>query len=146
MKKSETITDYILIRATTNSEWDSCDFAIIKLSDEWRDTMQQRIKAVEPFKNDSYFYHLSFWDAPEGFYKNIDEDDLVGEILKTESDWCFIAIDETELEKLPVPENKLEAQQILVMKNGYARFTAIGKHSGEDFYTSDFNINELIKK
>ncbi len=72
MQKSETPTEYVIIKAYTNSEWDSCGFAIIHVSDEWRTTMQKRFEAIEPFKEDYTFYNHSYRDAPEGFYETPD--------------------------------------------------------------------------
>jgi hypothetical protein len=146
MERSEQPTPYIFIRAYIQSEWDNCDFAIIKLTDEWLENMRRRIALLEPFKEDSTFYSHQYWDKPEGFFTNMLEDgeDIAEIILKGESQWIFVTLEENELDLFPVPENAIGNYQLVLSTYGSARFTANGKHTGEEFYTADFNIEEFI--
>ena len=50
MKISNEPTPYLLLKAGTDSAWDCCDFAIVYLSKEWRQTQSGRLEAVKPFK------------------------------------------------------------------------------------------------
>jgi hypothetical protein len=145
MKKENHNTGYVMLKAFTNSEWDACDFVIVKVTDEWRQVMQKRLELVIPFKEDNSFYHHSYWESPEGFFKNPDdESQSADEIIGENEDWCFVSLEEKELENLPVPENSLECHQLIIDRYGNASFKAYGKHSGEDFYTADFHINKLF--
>ncbi len=54
-------------------------------------------------------------------------------------------LDENELENYPVPENRLDAYQLIITKYGTAQFKAYGKHTGEEFYTEDFDISLFVK-
>ncbi len=47
MKKSIKATEYLLIKAKTNCEWDNGDFAIIHITDDWKQTQQKRLEAVK---------------------------------------------------------------------------------------------------
>lgn len=80
MNISDKPTNRILVRSRTDSEWDSCDFAIITLSEDWRKTQLERLEAIKPFANDRYFLSMHFFDGAADFYQlgsdglsNIDE-------------------------------------------------------------------------
>jgi len=147
MKRSDQPTEYIFIKAYTNSEWDYCDFAIIRITEQWRTVMRKRLNLLEPFKYDNSFYSHHYWDSPEGFYTNIvdeEDTDITDLILKEDEEWAFVTLAENELNTFPVPENRLDTHQLVLTKFGSARFKAYGKHSGEEFYTEDFGIEEFV--
>ncbi len=77
MKISNEPTPYLLLKAGTDSAWDCCDFAIVYLSKEWRQTQSGRLEAVKPFKDDISFQSLNFYDISVGFYQP-DEDGILG--------------------------------------------------------------------
>ena len=147
MKKTEHGTEYILLKAYTESEWDFCSFAIIHITEEWKKTLTGRLEALVAFKDDGNFCHLSYWGAPTGFYKDPDDEAQRAEaILGQEDDWCFIELEETVPDNLPTPENKLGAHQLIIGKYGSALYKAYGKHTGEEFYTAEFGIGDLLAK
>lgn len=97
MKISNEPTPYLLLKAGTDSAWDCCDFAIVYLSKEWRQTQSGRLEAVKPFKDDISFQSLNFYDISVGFYQP-DEDGILGsEDLPEDNNWCFVELTETEL-------------------------------------------------
>ena len=63
-------------RQELTSAWDCCDFAIVYLSKEWRQTQSGRLEAVKPFKDDISFQSLNFYDISVGFYQP-DEDGIL---------------------------------------------------------------------
>jgi hypothetical protein len=137
-------SEYILIKAFTDSEWDSCDFAVIHATGEWKKIVKERIERVSLFKGDDKFFYLSYWGGPKDFYKDGENKERrAGELLDGD-DWCFIALEEGELEKQPLPENSLGAYQMIVYKEGSIYYKAYGEHSGEEFYTAEFKINDLL--
>lgn len=96
MKISNEPTPYLLLKAGTDSAWDCCDFAIVYLSKEWRQTQSGRLEAVKPFKDDISFQSLNFYDISVGFYQP-DEDGILGsEDLPEDNNWCFVELTETE--------------------------------------------------
>ena len=147
MKRANQATEYIFIKAGTADEYDYCDFAIIKLTDQWQSDMRKRLALLEPFKADSSFYSHHYWDQPEGFYTNIlnyEGEDIVPIILREREEWAFVTLEENELETFPVPESRLSTCQLVLSKYGTARFTAYGKHTGEIFWTEDFDAEALV--
>lgn len=144
MKKSEKPTPYIYIRAYTRSEWDSCDFAIIKISKAWLYLLGERLELLEDFRDRLDFYSHEYWDAPYNYFVHTDED--VQELLKDNTfDWCYIDTNPAELQLLKRPEAKLATHQLVVTGDGYAHFTAIGKSSEEEYWTAEFGICDLLK-
>lgn len=112
MKISNEPTPYLLLKAGTDSAWDCCDFAIVYLSKEWRQTQSGRLEAVKPFKDDISFQSLNFYDISVGFYQP-DEDGILGsEDLPEDNNWCFVELTETELERL-VPPGQCAGQPYL---------------------------------
>ena len=146
MKKSATPTDYIFILANTASEWDSCDFAIIRLTDEWRREMRKRLALIQPFIADDTFYSHHYWDFPQGFYVHDyeDEEETTLHLLNEGEDWAYILTDEAELAILRTPESRLDTYQLSITKSGTAGFSALGKHSGEEYWTSHFGVEEWV--
>jgi hypothetical protein len=56
MKRSDKPTSYLMIKANTNSEWDCCDFAIIALSEDWKQEQQKRLIKLNPFLKTICFF------------------------------------------------------------------------------------------
>lgn len=147
MKRSDQPTEYIFIKAYTNSEWDYCDFAIIRITEQWRTVMRKRLNLLEPFKYDNSFYSHHYWDSPEGFYTNIvdeEDTDITDLILKEDEEWAFVTLAENELDTFPVPESRLGTHQLVITTFDSARFIAHGKDNGEEFYTADFSMEEFV--
>jgi hypothetical protein len=137
-------SEYILIKAFTDSEWDNCDFAVIHATDEWKKIVKERIEKASLFKDDSKFFYLSYWGSPKDFYKDGENKEQGADELLDGDEWCFIALEEGELEKLSLPENSLGAYQMIVYQEGSIYYKAYGEHSGEEFYTADFTIGDLL--
>ena len=147
MKRVNHHTEYIFLKAFVKSDWDDCSFAIIHVTDEWIQTTQKRIDAAIPFLEDSGFYHLSYWDKPEGFYRDSSGNSLMAnEILSDDSDWCFVELNDNELDVLAIPENYLGSFQLIIYKDGCLCYKAYGEYSGEEFYTFDFRLSDITKK
>ena len=50
MQLSDKPTSHILLRAHTDNEWDSCNFAIITLSEAWQKTQFDRLEVIMPHR------------------------------------------------------------------------------------------------
>ena len=146
MKRSEQPTAYIFVLANTLSQWDSCDFAIIHLTDDWRREMLKRFELKQPFIDDNTFYSHHYWDFPQGFYVHDyeDEEETTVHLLNEDEEWIYIDTDETELAALCRPESKLDTYQLILTKYGTASFSAMGKHTSEEYWTSHFDINKVL--
>lgn len=145
MKRSDKPTSYLMIKANTNSEWDCCDFAIIALSEDWKQEQQKRIDNIKPFSKDCMLLSMMYSDASITFYKDDDKICPDSTELLEGRIWSFVKLDEEALAQLSIPENKLTSHTLHIFKSGYALYQTYGKHTGEDFWTEDFPLEELIK-
>jgi hypothetical protein len=146
MKRSKKPTEYIIIKANTNSEWDSVEFVIIHLSPEWLELTKRRLAAIKEFKENDGLNHHCYWDAPLGYYNSPPGQNLSKKIFPKYDDWAFITLDPEEENTLPVPENSLDAHQLMITKNGIVQYKAYGKHTSEEFWTEEFNLLKVITK
>ena len=145
MKASETATRYVLIGAQTNSEWDGCDFAIITITEEWKEQQRERLQLVRPFQGDNCFQSLVYYDTAVGFFRTDDDDQPGLENLLEEKQWVYVELTEEELGKLTVPENRLDCHRLLIRADGTAYYKAYGKHTSEEFWTENFSLDVLCK-
>lgn len=145
MKISDTPTLDILIRASTNSEWDCCEFAVIHLSEEWGKRQAKRLEAVKPFSDDYSFQSMNFYDGSVEFFQPGDEEPGMEELL-ADKDWVFIELDDDELDELTSPENSLDFYKIVMYRDGNARYEAFGKHTNEEFWTNEFPLQQLTEQ
>ena len=145
MKTSTKPTEYLLIKAMTNSEWDDCDFAIIHITDDWKQTQKKRLEAVKPLENDYDLKWLNYTDTNIEFFKFSEEH--YPEIQKwlSERSRIFIELETDDLKRLLQPENSLNCYQMQVYKNGNAIYNAFGKHTSEEFWTEEFSLWELCQ-
>jgi len=146
MKKSKKLTEYIIIKASTTSEKDTVEFAIIHLSPEWIELTIRRLAAIGEFKENAGLNHHCFWEAPLGYYSGPKDDDFLKKMLPKHRDWTFITFKPNEINALLTPKSSLEGHQFMITKNGIAQFKAYGKHNTEKFETEQFNLLKLITK
>lgn len=148
MKLSEKPTDFLMLKARTSSQWDNCDFVIVEVSTSWQELMLRRLALLEDFKSDVYFFSHVYWDAPEGYfiYEHQQEDSISSFLADYQSEWCFIELKQDELDDLTIPENKLEAHQIVLTASGGMHYKAYGKHSGESFWTESIDLPSVLEK
>ncbi|WP_283416999.1 hypothetical protein [Epilithonimonas pallida] len=145
MKTSLQPTEYLLIKAMTDSEWDDCGFAIIRISEEWKITQRKRLEAVKAVEHDHDLKWLNYSDTDVEFFRFSDEKYPEVEQLLTESNRMLIELETDDLKKLLQPENNLNCYQMQVFKNGNAIYNAFGKHTGDEFYTEEFSLWELTR-
>ncbi|SIT96126.1 hypothetical protein SAMN05660493_00798 [Epilithonimonas bovis DSM 19482] len=145
MKLSDKPTEHLLIKAMNNSDWDECDFAIIHISDEWKQTQRKRLETAKTVENDYDLKWLNYADTNVEFFKFSEDDYPEIEELLSEKSQIFIELETGDLKKLLQPENSLNCYQMQVFKNGNAIYNAFGKHTGEEFYTEEFSLNQLVK-
>ena len=146
MNISDKPTNRILVRARTDSEWDSCDFAIISLSEGWRETQLERLEAIKPFENAPSFLSMHFFDGAADFYQSGDDglpdiDELLGD-----NEWAFVELTWEEQDNLTPPESTLDCYKMVLYKDGDARYTAYGKHTNEEFWSADLPLREILEQ
>lgn len=141
MELSITKTNTIIIKAFTNSEWDSVDFVLVRISDSYLKTIAERYRSVEILNKDNYFYNVSYWDAPDGWF--LTDNSLVLDL--EDRDWSYIDISDDEIEQLSSPEQTIDAQQCKISSDTLS-FQGYGKHTSEEFWTASVPISEIIKE
>lgn len=143
MKVSDKPTGHILVRAHSNSEWDSCEFAIVSISEKWKEEQLKRLEFIKPFAEDYVFQSLNFYDYSVDFYQT-GEDGLpdLDELLAGK-DWTFIELSEEEPDNLTPPENSLDCYRLAIYRDGDAKYKAYGKYTSEEFWTENLPLKQL---
>lgn len=142
MKISLIPTKHILVRATSNSEWDSCDFALITCDDSWEKEIKKNLEAIGTFKAPDNFITFKFYDNSVRFYQ-LKEDEP--EILSMEKGWDFITLEEGEEDSFDRPENRLTQAYHILNKDGSGFYVAYGQHTGEEFYTEELPFRRILE-
>lgn len=138
-------TEYILVKANTNSEWDYCEFAIVPLSEQWKKEQTKRIELVTPLKGDFYFQSMAFYDTAVVFYMTAEDQQPNIEEMLGDKEWVFVELEIRELETFTVLESHLDCYRLVLYSDGTAYYTAYGKYTGEEFWTEQFSLHQLIK-
>lgn len=143
MKVSDKPTGHILVRAHSNSEWDSCEFAIVSISEKWKEEQLKRLEIIKPFEEDYVFQSLNFYDYSVNFYQtgegglpDLDE-------LLAGKDWTFIELSEEEPDNLTPPESSLDCYRLAIYRDGDAKYKAYGKYTDEEFWTENLPLQQL---
>lgn len=140
---------YIIVKAFTDSDWDTCDYALIRLDgSNTIGEIKEQQKFISNLRNDSRrlmnnFCKMSFYTHIVDFYC-FDEEVITEEETNLEKPY-IIDLSEEQLQKLLEPEARLELHKYELYSGNSLRFTAYGKYSGDEFYTDDFDIVSLIK-
>ncbi len=140
MKTTSYPTDYILIKAQTNSDWDNCNFAIIHCPQAWKESIRQRLKSLQLVEDDDCFVSLNYRDTSVDFY--VSDEDI--DALLQGKEWAFVELEESGQERFAEPENRLNCYRLSLYQSGTAMFTAQGKHSGDEFWTAEFSLAQLL--
>jgi len=146
MKRSRKPTEDIIIKANIRSDFYTVEFAILKISQGWVELTNQRLAAIKNFEAGFSIHNHSFWHSPLKFYKSPLGQNLPVKILPKYEDWAFITLNAEEENTLPVIETGSGAHQFIITKDGISHFRAHGRHSGEEFWTEEFNLYKLMDK
>lgn len=143
MKAVDFKTSHILVRAYSTNEWLFCNYAIIKVTEEWLERARKAGEQAADLKEDDTFASLSFYESKTDFY-NIEQETEVDRVLDPEKDWSFIEINDEELENLDLVEERLEIHRIHFTRFEDLSVTAYGKCSGSEYYKADIKISKLL--
>ena len=142
MYYSETPTDYLFIRAETNSEFSACHFVIIHITETWKERMQHRLEAIRCVAGDDACKHIAYRASPVGFYvfANADQENT----YKNVSDWCFIQTTENELEEMETIGIEMCGHEVLIEPCGDAWHRAYDDQNNDEFYSHDVKLVDII--
>lgn len=144
MKTSDKPTAHLLVKAGTNSQWDTCEFAIVYLSQQWKKEQAQRLESIQPFKNDFNLLGVHYYDTDVNFHLTDAEGQPDLEHLLAGLDMAFVELDDEDI--FLNPENSLDCYRLIIHTDGTARYMAYGKHTGEEFFTENFSLIQLLKE
>ena len=126
MNISKTPTTHLLVRAYTNSDWDSCDFALITPTEQWFEKVKKAAQQVSTLKSDPDFVNLSFYEARTDFYTLSDEE-------------------QPDLASFNTPESRLDIYRSVFTRYDDFYIKAYGKYSSDEYWTDDIRFDELFK-
>ena len=149
MQLSETPTAHILVPADTNDLGCSCDFAVITISEQWKQDQLRRLEVARSFADDSTFRALSFQDCSVYFFHSDRSNQSDIKEMLGNKRWAFVEVSTEELseEELPGEEqinSNLDAYRLVIDSDGDIKYTAFGEYSGSEFWTEEFPLQELL--
>jgi hypothetical protein len=148
MERSVIPTEYVLVRAVTKCDWDPCHFAVLHITAAWVFIMQQRLKAVEPFKGDNTFYSLTYWDEPMDYYACEEESEiglLLQELYQQNHSWAYVSLeDPEEYLKWDIPENRLDTHMMMINADGGASYMCFSRHTEDEYSTEGFSLQKIV--
>jgi hypothetical protein len=142
---------YIIAKALTGSEWDDVDFALIEMHDGHAKYIHQVSDHASDLKkkleDESARITISA-DNAQFFVA----DDIIRALLPDEIDVedsddfaAIISLDENVVEKLTRPQNDIRYGHI-VFDGNTVKYSGYGKHTGEEYWTADIDINLIPYK
>ena len=152
MQISDIPIAHILVRANTSSNFNSCDCAIITISEQWKQDQLRRFAVAKSLADDSHFQSISFHDCSVDFYHTTlhclpDIDELLGE-----KSWAFVEVssdeelDEDELSEEEMTNSKLDDYTLMIGSDGKLKYTAYNDDTDDKFWTKEFSLQELLEK
>lgn len=144
MKKSNQPTDTILIKTFSSDEYTSCDFAVIKLSEEWKEKMKARFEMAKEILKDNDLSHLVYWGSVCDFFDDKENETPADAIIGDEEDWCFVELDENEYDSLQAPAMDLDFYHTVIDRYGNISFKVTGKHCSTEYSTTDIAFLEIL--
>lgn len=143
MNASNKPTAYLLLSAYTGSDWDCCEFAIVHISEKWKETQRKRLEAIQLYADDYCLCSFNYYDtAVDFYYANDERSPNIDKILDGQR-WAFVEFDEGEPETFCVPESRLDCHRLVLHRDGTAKYSAYGKHTDEEFWTDDIDLNAI---
>lgn len=130
---SQTPTSRIIVKAFTGSEWDCCNYAVVRLPDEG--LIEKILEGLKHFPDDDLSGVEYYYPAVD--YLNLDDDVL-------DEDFAFLD-DDVDVGILPTPEQRIDTQMFKVYKSGGIKFSGYGKHTSEEFWTECILLSHLYK-
>ncbi|MBT2559863.1 hypothetical protein J7E50_18240 [Pedobacter sp. ISL-68] len=142
MKSSDKPTEYLMLKAKTDSEWDECDYAIIRITENWREQMQTRLDAIAPFSGAHNGLCTMDYFAEVYFYK--DDNDIDSMELLGEQHWSFVIPNKKDIKFLSANENRTTGCMLEIATDGWANYST-HRLQDEESWTVDFSIAEVLQ-
>lgn len=146
MKLTNEKQNTIIIKATSNSEWDKADFILLNINDEeWTTSILTAMTHCVHLDNIiRHFQRIVLSQNVDGWYIDDEENiDITNFLNQHEKDWSFIDISSEEIKELTCPEQSIQ-YDVMYVNSDNIYYKAFGKHTGEEFWTSEIPFREII--
>jgi len=142
MKLSSTPTNFILVKADSQSEWDQCNFALITCDDNWKEAIKKKLEAIGSFDAPDGFLSFRFCDNSVEFYQSKEDE---AELVSWEKEWSFVTLTEEKKDSFEKPESRLDPGSLILYKDGTGFYKTYGKHTNEEFYTAELPLRKIME-
>ncbi len=85
---------------------------------------------------------MNFYDMAVEFYRTGGDQFYIEEMLSG-NEWIYVELAEREQETFTMSGSPLGCYRLVLRANETAYYTAYGKHTGEEFWTEEFDLNML---
>lgn len=149
MKISEKPTEYILVRARVQSDFDSCNSCLVCVADSYLKQWKTWDDAATQQKNTtSGFVYSCYIETSEFLYtKDTDPEwntvENIADEIPYDKHWMFVEIEDTE-EEIQLPQQRIDCHMVKMFGNKEMCFVGYGKHTGEEFFTETINLADII--
>jgi hypothetical protein len=151
MQHSLTPTRWIIVRATTNSDLDYVDFALISLHAAYVAVLDKRLKASISLQDEDNISSITYDDMPDGYFDGSEREDVqeILEIIKDE-EWGYVMLDEDEIEVLedearPGYDQEQHRMRIYPAGSHHFKFVAYGDPNNTDeYWTSEIPLVRIV--
>lgn len=132
---------YILLSAQTNSEWDNCEFALVELTKEREDYYKSMIALATELNEKHGIDVLEIYCDEASFFADMEDIPNKPNPIGYDSSvsGVIIDIDDSDVESMETPDQDIRCGSMRFSKYG-VKFKGYGKHTGEEFYTDNFNF------
>lgn len=142
MKKSDTRTEWLLVKAGCCSEFDSCDYALINITPEFVKGIESTLDALKKVQEiNPKFTNGTFITSSVTFY-TFDPDNYTEVEKLAISTPCFVELDEDE--ELNEVSEYLDILQIKVYPDGSFFLVGYGKFTNTEYYTETLEIKDYL--
>lgn len=147
--------EYIIIKAYTQSETESCDYVLIKEGLAFIENLRKRAKKTELLQEEIDFSEIYFKEDYDDIIfckKNIADRSILKDreedfIKLKKRNWVIISLSDNELEKInPTPIQKhLCYINSFITEDGFFGIKAEGEFPEDIFYTEMVRIKNFLK-
>jgi hypothetical protein len=135
---------YILAKAMTNSEWDNVDYALIRLNETHLKFLVDVMKDARKLnkKYDGGFMYIKISADMADFCQEMESE--LSDLLVDGNEWSIVGLDSQFVDELPRPDQEIRYGGIKITETS-VQYVAYGKHTDEEFWISEIDIEELKK-
>lgn len=125
----------IIVRASTNSVWDSCQYAIIDLSRMTSQWISECLSVIQVASKNDAFLALKYYTWGGKFFANLEDIPGIDMLINEQSTWAYIDIGDEACNSLEQPINNITSWRIIICADCFY-FEAGAKSFNEQYETA----------